>query len=76
MSIILNESLLKKVGERIKEIRESKKISKEELGFRIESHRPLITRIEKGELNSKINTLNAIAEALDIELWELLKFKK
>ena len=62
-----NESL-KKLGERIRYLREQNKISQEELSFRTELSRNQIGRIERGEINTGISTLFEIAIGLGVSI--------
>ena len=70
-----NIEILIALGKNLKRIRESKKISQAELGLMIDSYQSTIIRIEKARMNSSISLLVKIAEALNVELSELLDFK-
>jgi len=74
MAIPLDKSYIKKVGVHIRKLRTDKGISKGELAIRIESHRSLIASIERGDTNTTINTLKAIADVLEVEPKDLLVF--
>ncbi|QIG89905.1 helix-turn-helix transcriptional regulator [Chryseobacterium sp. POL2] len=67
--------ILKLVGKRIKELRESKGISQVELVGRMngEIDPTNISRIESGRTNPTVFTLFRISEALEVSLNELLK---
>jgi transcriptional regulator with XRE-family HTH domain len=62
---------LKKLGVRVKEIRESKGLSQFQLAIEAEIPKNQVGRIERGEINTSIFTLKRIAEALKIELYKL-----
>jgi len=70
----LNSSYLKKVGQKIREIRNEKNITQVELGYRCNFEQPSIARIEAGRTNPNLLTLKKIAEALDVPIEELFKF--
>ena len=70
-----NIEILIALGQNLKRIRESKNISQAELGLMIDSYQSTIIRIEKARMNSSISLLVKIAEALNVELSELLDFK-
>ncbi|WP_428225884.1 helix-turn-helix domain-containing protein [Flavobacterium sp.] len=63
------------LGKRIKELREIKKITQTELGYRCEIERSNMNRIEAGNTNPSGYLLYKIAQKLEIELSELLQFK-
>lgn len=67
--------ILKLVGKRIKEVRESKGISQVELVGKMQGiiDPTNISRIESGRTNPTIFTLFRIAEALEVEAAVLLK---
>ena len=60
------------VGERIRELRETKGWSQEELGFKSGLHRNYVGRIERGEQNIAIVNLAKLAKALGVRPSELL----
>jgi transcriptional regulator with XRE-family HTH domain len=73
--------LLKKIGQRIKQIREEKGISQDTLGIRMSLDRPKsikeydksnVSRLESGKTNPRIFTLYRVAAALDVSLADLL----
>lgn len=69
--------ILKLVGKRIKEVRESKGISQVELVGKMQGiiDPTNISRIESGRTNPTVFTLFRIAEALEINPSELLTFE-
>lgn len=62
-----------KVGKRIKEIREQKRISQKDLSFSADLDRSYIASVESGQRNISIVNLEKIAIALDVTLSELFK---
>lgn len=69
--------ILKIVGKRIKEVRESKGISQVELVGKMQGviDPTNISRIESGRTNPTILTLYRIADALGVKVSELLEFQ-
>lgn len=61
-----------KIGERIKKIRNEKHISQAELGRLCEKDKQHIELIENNKVSPNIYTLYIIAEALNVQLKELL----
>lgn len=63
-----------KIGEFIKEQRIRKGYTQEELASKIDTSVRTVQRIEKGEVDPRSFTLQAISEALDIEFDKLISF--
>ena len=61
------------LGQNIRQVRELKKISQEELGFRIKSARNYIGCIERGEKSPSLDVIFDIAQALDCATSEFFK---
>jgi len=59
-----------KIGKRIREIRESKKISQEKLAELANLDRTYISSVEKGKRNISIENIEKISKALDRTLQE------
>lgn len=73
--IIMKEmSILVKVGRRIRELRKIKNMSQEALAEKADLHPSLIGKMERGEINPTIVSLDKIARAFDISVAELLSF--
>ena len=68
-----NNSLRKKFGKRVRELRKKLDISQEELGFRANIHRTYIGSIERGEQNVSLDNIGRIAKQLKISLNELFQ---
>ncbi|MBI5235646.1 MAG: helix-turn-helix transcriptional regulator [Deltaproteobacteria bacterium] len=64
----------KLMGYRIKELRRCKGLSQEELAERAETSPNYVSRMERGTENPTFDTLIKIANALEIEMWELFDF--
>jgi len=60
------------VGYRLRELREKKGWSQEELAFRAELHRNYVGGIERGERNVGVENIAKLAKALDIRPRDLL----
>jgi transcriptional regulator with XRE-family HTH domain len=73
--LIFDEEGLSKLALRIKQIRNTKKITQEELAFRSELTLSQIARIETVKINPTVSTLFRIAKALDISMKELFDFE-
>jgi transcriptional regulator with XRE-family HTH domain len=69
------EETLKKIGLKIKELREEKNISQQELAYRCEFEKSNMNRIEKGKTNLTIGTLLKICEALNVKLSDIVNLE-
>lgn len=68
------EELLKHIGANIRKIRERLGLSQVDLAKKIDKkHKSSISNIEKGRGNPTIESLLAVAGALGVEVWELLR---
>lgn len=67
-----NSKILIKFGNRVRELRKEKGISQEELAYRAELHRTYIGMIERAEKNITLVNIEKIANALEVEIKELL----
>jgi putative transcriptional regulator len=65
--------LAKKIGNNIKAARKEIGISQAELARRCFKDKQAIEKIENGKVNATVHSLYIIAQALNIELHELLK---
>ncbi len=68
------KNILIKFGQRIREIRQEKKISQEKLAFKAEMDRTYIGGIERGERNVSLINIIKIAKALEVAPKELFEF--
>ena len=64
-----------KLGKRIKQIRESKNLSREDIAFACNFSGSYMGMIERAEYDFKISKLYNIAKALDVDITELFNFK-
>jgi len=63
-----------KFGQRIRELREAKHLSQEDLAFRAGVHRTYLGGIERGERNPSLRNIAALAKALGVKLPDLFHF--
>lgn len=69
--MISDSEILKKFGERVRQLRKEKDISQEELAYRADLHRTYIGMIERAEKNITLLNLAKIANALEISIKDL-----
>jgi transcriptional regulator with XRE-family HTH domain len=63
----------RETGSYLREVRESAGVSQAELARRLGSHQPAIARLEAGQAQVNMRTLERIAEALGLEIeWEMV----
>lgn len=65
---------LKKFGENLKSVRLSKNITQAELAIDCDFDVSVISRIERGVVNTSLSNLKLISSALNISLKELFDF--
>lgn len=73
MNYLRDDEFLLRLGARIRELREKRGMSMEDLGAECGIERNTIYRIEKGKVNTTASTLKTLATGLNISLSELLK---
>ena len=66
------DKINKKVGNRIRQIRQKKKWAQEKLAFESNLHRAYIGQIERGEKNIGLKNLAKIAKALNVNIKDLV----
>ena len=66
------EQLQKRIGKRIREVREEKKVSQQDLASICNFEKANMSRIEAGRTNCTISTLYKISRALQISLSDLV----
>lgn len=71
---ISEETFITNLGIHIRQLREKKGLSQQALADDCDIPKNQIGRIERAEINTGIRTLIRIANALDIDLKELLDF--
>lgn len=74
MKYLRNDKALKAIGLKIQKLRKEQSVSQTQLAFDAGVPLRQLLRIEKGEVNTGISTLLAIAEALDVPLKDLIDF--
>ena len=70
----LNKQFLIFLGKKIRSEREKMAISQEQLGEIAKLHRTYIGMIERGEKNITISNLRKIAQALKVQVRDLIDF--
>ncbi len=75
MKIQYSKKAVKSLGKKIREIRMKQKISQDQLAFEIGTDQKQISRIERGEINTSIAHILAIASVLNVHVKELWDFK-
>ena len=65
---------IKRFGRNLRKIRKDKNISQETLALNADTSRSQIARIERGEINPSIATVNRFAKALQIDIQCLFQF--
>ena len=68
--------LQQKIGNRIRELRESKGISQQNLAAICNFEKANLSRIEAGRTNPTVSTLYKISQAMDISLTELVNIEQ
>jgi transcriptional regulator with XRE-family HTH domain len=71
---VRNKRVLKRFGKHLRLLRETGKLSQEALANEANVPISQIGRIERGEINATLSTLNALADALKMPLSDLMKF--
>jgi len=66
--------ILVKFGQRIRQLRQAKNLSQEQLAEKANLHPTFIGKIERAEINPSIVTLEKIAQAFNMPLSQLLSF--
>jgi transcriptional regulator with XRE-family HTH domain len=62
-------------GNRVRSLRQHRRLSQEELAYRARVHRTYLGGIERGERNPSLKNISSIAEALGVGLNELFSFE-
>jgi transcriptional regulator with XRE-family HTH domain len=66
-------NILKRFGQRVRELRKAKGWSQEAFAARCELDRTYVGGIERGERNVALRNIQVLAEALDITISELME---
>ncbi len=67
-------TILRKFAKRIRELRKIKKMSQEQLAEKADLHPTFIGNLERAEKNPTLISLEKIARAFNVSLFELLAF--
>lgn len=70
----MEESILKKFGRRIKELRTEKKLTQQQLADISGLHKNYIGMIERGERNPSLLNIDILAKSLEVSISELMQF--
>lgn len=73
---ISEETFVKNLGIHIRQLREKKNLSQQDLANDCSIPKVQIGRIERAEINTTVRTLLKIANALDVQIEELFVFRK
>lgn len=68
----MGESIERRFGRRLRELREAQGISQEDLAGRAGVHRTYVGLLERGERNVTLRTVEKLAAALQLEMAELM----
>lgn len=71
---VRDKRLIKEFGAHVKNLRIKRGLSQENLANDADIPINQIGRIERGEINPSLSTINSIAKALDIKLYDLMRF--
>ena len=74
MKYIRDDKAIKLLGKRIRDIRKKQKLSQSQSAYEANIPRMQVSRIERGEINTSISTILAIARVLDVQAKELFNF--
>lgn len=67
------ETAIKTIAQNIKKIRQSKKLSVQEVAYRCDIERSNLSRLEAGKTNMTIKTICLICSALNVKLSDVIK---
>lgn len=70
----MKQTIQQKVGKRIQEIRIEKNISQQQLAAKCNFEKSNMSRLENGNANATLSTLEKVCDALQIDYAELFKF--
>ena len=65
-------NIQRKLGKNLKRIRDTKKLSQEQLSFEADVHRSYVSDIERGVRNPTIQIVHQFATALKVTMGDLL----
>lgn len=65
-------STRQKFAENLRQLREDRGLTQEELAEKANLHRTYVGSVERGERNVTIDSMQRLADALDVPVWSLL----
>ena len=68
----MSRRFIRQFGENVRKVREKVGISQEELAHRADLHRTQISLIERGQRTPRLDTIEQLAKALQIQPKELM----
>ena len=68
-----NRSIEKSLGQILRQLRQERGLSQEELALESGYHRTYISQLERGQKNPSLRTIFQLAEALEIEPSEIIE---
>lgn len=75
MNYIRDDKGIKQLGKKLKKLRLEQKVTQSQLAYEAGISREQIGRIEKGEINTSVSNVFALAKALNVELKDVFDFK-
>ena len=75
MKIKYSKKAVRALGKKIREIRMKQNISQDQLAFEMGTDQRQVSRIERGDINTSIAHILAIAKILDVHVKELWDFE-
>jgi transcriptional regulator with XRE-family HTH domain len=73
MANIDDKKFLRLVGEKVRQVREKRGLTQQELGAQCRLHRTFVGSVERGERNVSILNLRLLARVLRVRLAELVE---
>jgi transcriptional regulator with XRE-family HTH domain len=67
----MTDSLAKKLGEHIRNLRKEKGYSQESFAYKVKLHRTYIGAVERGEKNITIKNLEKISDCLEVKMSDI-----
>jgi transcriptional regulator with XRE-family HTH domain len=71
---VLDQPLITQFGQRIRQLRQDRGLSQEQLAEKTGFHRTYIGMVERGERNLSLTNIGVFADFFEISVSELLKF--
>ncbi len=69
----LDADIKLRFGQRLRELRQTRGLSQEELAFRAKLHRTYVSSAERGARNVALVNLEKLAKALDVDICDLVR---